>query len=356
MKLVVRSVTRRTGPSGVYRQPLTIVRRFVVLDPWTRITPAAAGEVLVEGNQILISPRFPGAGEVLIESIAPTISSTTPLVVAGRVERTIVSRRVVRSTVSSGVYRQATTSVRRVSLIIVSSGLTIRPAAGEVLIEGGQVGIMPRTPGAGEVLIDGNAVTLTRGGAWIISPGAGEVLIVGSPPAVYSPGVILAAINNAVRRRRFAARYSSSYPPPPYDVLTRALLQPPYGRLVQIGAGEVLIVGDAPALRVDSFYFSGAGTGEVVIESGAPFTFWSRDVPAGASEVLISGYPVLITNVSTSVSAGSSVVEIVGYNPGIEIVIGWSEMGVGSATWSASTAVVGSWSDVVVTTSIWTRQ
>ena len=268
---------------------------------------------------------------------------------------TLVRRAVTRRTVASGVYRVPISVTRRWLIPVPAQLRTITPGAGEVLIQSIRAAVMPLFPRAGEVLINGSAATISTTGR-IVSPGAGEVLIVGNAPAVYSPGIVLVVLNNAIRRRRFAARYSSNYPSPPYDVLTRTLLQPPYGRLVQIGAGDVQIIGGQATLLVNAVHRAGAGAGEVLIEGAAPFAFWSRDLAAGASVVLITGYPALITNVSTTVSAGSSVVDIVGYNPGIEIVIGWSEMGVGSATWSASTTVVGSWSDVVVTTSIWTRQ
>lgn len=232
----------------------------------------------------------------------------------------------------------------------------VQPGAGTVLIVGNAPNLQP-TPAPGVVLIEGNQPVVLIADR-IVPVGASVVEINGGKPLIFLPARVVLLLAKARQRATHAAQFSLRYPPPDYDVTIPVMIKPLPGRIVQMTAGEVLVVGNTPSLLVDNAQYVGATAGTVDIIGNAPFAFWSRELPAGASEVLILGAlpQAYLSESELAVSAGAGVVEVVGYNPGIGIVIGWSEMGIGSATWSASTTVVGSWSDVVVTTSIWTRQ
>lgn len=261
-----------------------------------------------------------------------------------------------RVTGRAGVYRGVSYTRRVLVLPVDESVRTVPIGAGVVYVDGLRAAQMPIMPTAGDVTINGGPISTTQGGAQVASPAAGEILINGFPPFLIKPGLLQTLFRIARQRRLFVAGYAMKYPLPDYNVTQVGMLRILPGRIVQAPEGEVLVEGLRPSLNVNDVLFAGADAGVVLVESSAPSMFWNYDVAAGAGEVLIIGPEPFTTDLVRSANTGNGEVLVVGYNPGLERIIGWSAVGATSTTWDAQTTVVGSWSDIVVTSTVWTRQ
>lgn len=266
-----------------------------------------------------------------------------------------IRRRVGAFSQGGGVYRRPV-FISRAYSVAVSTGLRIVSAgAGEIVVQGHQPLPGPLA-GAGRVVVEGHTVGILTDGVASVAPAAGVIEVVGNRPVTWIPRRMVPLLQLAIRRRDFVARYAHRYPLPDYDVIIAHTFQPPAYRIVQAGLGEVVVEGLAPSILADAGRRVEVGAGTVVVEGAAADVMAAVYAAAGAAVVLVEGWQAKSTELENNPTPGAGEVVVLGYNPTVTAVGAYYRQGQQSSSWEAQDTAVQSWGDVVVVTTIWTKQ
>lgn len=267
-----------------------------------------------------------------------------------------IRRRVGAFAQGGGVYRRPI-FVSRAYTVAVSTGVAYAaPGAGVVLVEGTQPLPGP-VPGAGVIEVTGGTIGLLSDGQSSVRPGAGVVEVVGNFPVAWIPRRMLPFLRAAERRRVHLALYGQRHPLPDYDVIIPHTYQPPAYRIVQIGDGEVVVEGVSPSILADEgITVEAGGAALVLVEGHAPELLAGAYLDVGAAVVLVEGSQVKSSEIETIQTPGAGDVVVLGYNPSLIATGGYYRSDQQGSDWEVADTAVQSWGDIVVVTTIWTKQ
>lgn len=267
-----------------------------------------------------------------------------------------IRRRVGAFSQGGGVYRRPF-FISRAYTVAVSTGVAYAaPGAGVVLVEGTQPLPGP-VPGAGVLLVEGHTVGILTDGQASVAPAAAVVELVNSAPVAWIPRRMLPLLQQAIRRRDFVARYALRFPLPDFDVIIPHTYQPPAYRIVQIGDGEVVVEGVSPRILADEGITVEAGEPALVLVEGhAPELLAGAYLDVGAAVVLVEGSQVKSSEIEALHTPGAGDVVVLGYNPLLIATGGYYRSDQQGSNWEVADTAVQSWGDIVVVTTIWTKQ